>query len=101
VLDTLDIFEDKHLEARDTIVEVDHPTRGKWKFIAPPFRLSNSHVDVKPAPLLGQHTTEVLQQELGLDQGTVAKLADENAIGVLEPAGAAIVQRRQALLSNK
>jgi formyl-CoA transferase len=87
VLDTLDIFEDKHLEARDTIVEVDHPTRGKWKFIAPPFRLSNSHVDLKPAPLLGQHTTEVLQQELGLDQATVASLADEKAIGVLEPAG--------------
>jgi len=86
VLDSQDIFKDEHLRERDAIVELDHPTRGKWEFIAPPVRLSNSSVEMKPAPLLGQHTAEVLEQELGLDNEALEKLAAARAVGIPEAA---------------
>ncbi len=81
-LDTVDIFRDKHLRARGSIIELDHPERGKWEFISPPVRLSRSSVDVTPAPLLGQHTAEVLQTELGLDAGAIAELSRSGALGI-------------------
>lgn len=86
-LDSQDIFRDQHLRARNAIVELDHPTRGKWEFIAPPVRLSNSFVEMKPAPMLGQHTAEVLQADLGLDKAALDELAAAGAVGMPEPVG--------------
>jgi formyl-CoA transferase len=81
-LDSMDIFRDKHLKAREAIVTVDHPERGPWEFPAPPVRLSNSSVQVTPAPLLGQHTSEVLSRELGLRASEVSKLESDGVVGI-------------------
>ncbi len=81
-LDTVDFFRDRHLKARNAIITIEHPQRGPWEFPAPPVRLSENQVDVAPAPLLGEHTADVLGEELGLDSATIASLAESGAIGL-------------------
>lgn len=75
VFDTQDLFEHPHLLERGMVSEIDHPTRGKWKMLSPPFHMSRSSVAMTPAPLLGEHTDEVLAEELGLDRSTLERLA--------------------------
>jgi formyl-CoA transferase len=67
VLDTTDIFKDRHLLARGGVRTMHHPVRGDWDFPGPPVRLSESRVELQPSPLLGEHTEEVLAEKLGLD----------------------------------
>jgi formyl-CoA transferase len=81
VFDTRDLFEHPHLLERGMVSEIDHPTRGKWKMLAPPFHMSKSRVEMTPAPLLGEHTDEVLGEELGLDQTALAALAASGVTG--------------------
>ncbi|MFQ5879215.1 MAG: CaiB/BaiF CoA transferase family protein [Dehalococcoidia bacterium] len=80
VLDSIDLFRDRHLRERGMITALHHPVRGTWEFISPPIRMTDSKVTMKSAPLLGQHTAEVLSQELGLDSDEVRRLADDGVI---------------------
>jgi formyl-CoA transferase len=83
VYDSGDIFADRHLNARGQILTYEHPGRGTVQMPAPPVHLSNSDVPVIPAPLLGQHTAEVLTAELGLSEAELSALAGERVLGVL------------------
>jgi crotonobetainyl-CoA:carnitine CoA-transferase CaiB-like acyl-CoA transferase len=85
VYDSIDIFSDRHLAAREAIMTIDHPQRGAWEFPAPPFRLSDSAVPVTPAPLLGEHTADVLREELALAETDLARLTEAGVLGVREP----------------
>ena len=67
MLNAEDIHTDKHLIERGMIVDMDHPQRGKFKIIADPIKLTHSSFDMEPAPLLGQHTAEVLNEILGIN----------------------------------
>ena len=49
-----EIAEDKSLFATGTMVEVDHPTRGKYLSVGNPIKLSASPSEVKRSPLLGR-----------------------------------------------
>jgi len=73
---------------------VVHPQRGPWEFIAPPIHLSESDVEMEPAPMLGQHTAEVLEEVLGLDAAELERYAASGVIGILdgvpEPAPASV-----------
>jgi formyl-CoA transferase len=80
VLDSSDIFSDRHLHERGMIVTMHHPERGDWEFPGPPIHMSASHVDLAPAPLLGQHTAEVLSQELGVDAEQFRCLQDQGVV---------------------
>ena len=52
---------DKQVIAREMIVEQDHPTAGKISVVGVPVKLSETPGSVRtPAPLLGEHTAEVL-----------------------------------------
>jgi hypothetical protein len=55
-----ELAEDHSLRATGTIVEVDHPARGKYLSVGNPIKLSESPSEVKRSPLLGEHTGEVL-----------------------------------------
>lgn len=76
VFDTVDLLEHRHLRGRGAVTTVEHPVRGAWDFLAPPFRMSDSRVEMSPAPLLGEHTDQVLAQELGIPAAELAQLAE-------------------------
>ncbi len=79
VLDTGEILTDPHLLARDMIVEVNHPVRGKYLTVGNPIKLSSSPTTIGPSPLLGQHREEILK-ELGYDTAAIESLAKDGAI---------------------
>ncbi len=64
-LDTADLHNDPHLQERGFVKTLQHPTEGEIRLLGWPPRLSESDVPLQPAPLLGQHTEEVLE-ELGV-----------------------------------
>jgi formyl-CoA transferase len=78
-LDTGEILTDPHLQARDMIVEVEHPVRGKYLTAGNPIKLSASPTKISSAPLLGQHRREILT-ELGYGEADIKALEAEGAI---------------------
>lgn len=80
VLDSGDIFSDPHLKARQMVQVVDHPTRGPVEILGNPVRMNGEATTLRPSPLLGQHTAEVLCQELGLTAEEVGALAACGAV---------------------
>jgi crotonobetainyl-CoA:carnitine CoA-transferase CaiB-like acyl-CoA transferase len=84
VLDIPDALAHPQALARDMIVETEHPLAGSVKGLGLPIRFSGGRDDSRrPAPLLGQHTQEVLL-ELGYSEQDVARLRQENAVLVRE-----------------
>ena len=79
ILSMKEIAGDQSLRDSGTIVEVDHPTRGKYLTVGNPIKMSDSPTDVTRSPLLGEHTEEVLKQ-LGYGQDDIAKLREERVI---------------------
>jgi formyl-CoA transferase len=78
-LDTGEVLSDPHLRARDMIVEVEHPARGRYFTVGNPIKLSASPTAIGPSPLLGQHRHEVLK-ELGYSEAEIASLAADGAV---------------------
>lgn len=87
--------------ARGVVVEVDHPRAGKIKLLAPAVRYDGQKMEVRsrgtvfdpwreaderleqifrPPPVLGQHTVEVLREELGYSDEKIAALQQLGAI---------------------
>jgi formyl-CoA transferase len=79
ILSMKEIAEEPALRATGTIVEVDHPTRGKYLTVGNPIKLSDSSTDVTRSPLLGEHTEEVMAQ-LGYSKDQIAALREERVI---------------------
>lgn len=80
VLDSGDIFNDPHLKERGMVQVIHHPVRGDIEFLGNPIRLSKSPTELKAAPLLGQHTDEVLACELGMAGEEVAALRSRGVV---------------------
>jgi len=72
---------DPHTLARDMVRSVRHPTVGEVKMVGIPFRLNGTPAAIRRAPpLLGQHTEEVLSEELGMSAARIAQLRAEKVI---------------------
>ena len=70
------------VNARVGLVESTHPVAGTIRMTAPPVRLSETPGAVRaPAPLLGEHTEQVLRDRLGLTDNEIARLRSAGAIG--------------------
>ncbi|HEX7073714.1 MAG TPA: formyl-CoA transferase [Hyphomicrobiaceae bacterium] len=76
ILSMKELAEDQSLRATGTIVEVDHPTRGKYLTVGNPIKLSDSPADVKRSPLLGEHTEEILRDVLGYSEEEIAEIRE-------------------------
>src|SRR5262249_44747425 len=80
VFDSQDVLTDPHLRGRGMVVTVEHPTRGPGTMPGCPVQLTDSPVEARPAPLLGQHNEEVYRELLGLSAAALQKLAEEGII---------------------
>lgn len=80
ILDTADIIHDEHLRARQMIVEVQHPKRGTFTTVGCPLKLSDSPVEIRSSPLLGEHTEDVLHEVMGFDKDTVERLRQDGVV---------------------
>ena len=66
ILSMKEVAEEPSLRATGTVVEVDHPERGKYLTVGNPIKLSDSPTEVERSPLLGEHTDEVLRDVVGM-----------------------------------
>ncbi|RDJ99508.1 formyl-CoA transferase [Paraburkholderia lacunae] len=79
ILSMKEIAEEPSLRKTGTIVEVDHPLRGKYLTVGNPIKLSDSPTEVTRSPLLGEHTDEVMA-ELGYTPEQISALRTAGAI---------------------
>ena len=82
-INTIDqVVDHPQVRARGALVKSDHPIAGDVQLVGPPVRMSETPGSVRsPAPLLGQHTEQVLQHHLGLAADDIARLRQSGAIG--------------------
>jgi formyl-CoA transferase len=79
VLSMKELANSPDLRKSGSIVEVDHKVRGKYLTIGSPIKFSDLEVEVKPSPVLGEHTDEVLA-DLGYSADDIAKLHTAKAV---------------------
>ena len=78
-----EVYSDPHIQARDMVVELSHPTAGRIKSIGIPVKLSETPASIRrAAPLLGQHSEEVLRES----DFTAEEVARLVSTGILESA---------------
>jgi formyl-CoA transferase len=80
ILSMKELAEEPSLRNTGTVVEVDHPKRGKYLTVGNPIKLSDSPTDVQPSPLYGEHTDEVLRGLLGLNDEDIETARQQGAI---------------------
>lgn len=80
VLDTVELSADADLRRSGGIVTVQHPVRGEVVMPGWPVKMTDSHVQVTPAPLLGADNPSVYGELLGLDAAGLQGLKDRQAI---------------------
>lgn len=78
-------LDEPQVVARDMLVEIPHAQNPAFRMVGSPLKLSDTPVEYqRPAPMLGEHTDEVLKRRLGIDD---ARLAALKAEGVIEQLG--------------
>jgi formyl-CoA transferase len=80
ILSMKEIAEEPSLRETGTIVEVDHPERGKYLTVGCPIKMSDSEVEVTRSPLLGEHTDEILADVLGYSTEEIAEIKASGAV---------------------
>jgi formyl-CoA transferase len=80
VLDTRELIEDESLRARGMLPVMEHPVVKDYRVPAWPVRHDGAPPAVKAAPLLGEHSQQVLESWLGLGQGELEGLRAERVI---------------------
>ena len=80
ILSMKELAEDESLRKTGTVVEVDHPERGKYLTVGNPIKLSASPSDVERSPLLGEHTDEILKNVVGLSDEEIKNAKEEGAV---------------------
>jgi formyl-CoA transferase len=81
ILSMKEIAEEQSLRDTGTIVEVDHPERGKYLSVGNPVKLSASPVEVVRSPLLGEHTDEILSKVLSYTAEEIKRIRESGVVG--------------------
>jgi len=74
------VLSDPHLRERETIFDLEHPARGRFSVIGCPVRLSDSAVAARRAPLMGEHTEDVLRALAGYTPEEIQRLRENKVI---------------------
>jgi formyl-CoA transferase len=80
VLNTAEVLDNAHLRERNTVADVQHPTRGQYPMIGCPVRLSDSPVELERPPLYGEHTDHVFTNLGGLSQTDLDELRRDKVV---------------------
>ena len=80
ILSLKELSEDQGLRDTNTIVEVDHPERGKYLTVGNPIKLSDSPSKVERSPLLGEHTDEILKEFCGMSDDEIKAVREAGAV---------------------
>jgi len=80
ILSMKEIAEEPSLRATGTVVEVDHPGRGKYLTVGNPVKMSDSITEVKRSPLLGEHTDEILKDVLKFSSKEISEIKNSGAL---------------------
>ncbi|MCY3767939.1 MAG: formyl-CoA transferase [Gammaproteobacteria bacterium] len=80
ILSMKELSEEPSLRATGTIVEVDHPERGRYLTVGCPVKLSDSPVEVVRSPLLGEHTDEILASVLGYSEPEIQSIRESGVV---------------------
>ncbi len=80
VQDTLEVFDDEHLKAREMIIDMHDPARGDYKIIGCPIKIDSNELEIKPPPLLGEHSEEVLSSLLDMGPAEIAAMRSGGVI---------------------
>ena len=76
------VVDHPQVAARGALVECEHPIAGSIRMVAPPIRMSDTPGSVRrPAPLVGEHTDQILRDVLGMTDGEIDHLRRAGAIG--------------------
>lgn len=75
VLSVAELFDSPQLRQRNFFRQVEHPELGRQRYPGPPFVMSETPLEMMPAPLLGQHTAEVLSEFAGVGGQGLVQLA--------------------------
>jgi len=79
--DFKEVFENEQVISRNVQLNVPHPTVGNMKLVASPMKLSKTPTEVRMAPpTLGQHTDEILQERLKLDDAAINELHQKGIV---------------------
>lgn len=82
VNDIAEVFSNDQVLARGMVQSYEHPTVGEVKYPPSPVKFSDWDASRKPAPMLGEHTVEVLTELLGLEESTVRAMARDGVVQV-------------------
>ncbi|VVO19011.1 CaiB/BaiF CoA transferase family protein [Pseudomonas fluorescens] len=78
-------LDEPQVQARNMLVNIPHPLKADFVTVGSPIKMSGTPVEyLRPAPMLGEHTDEVLKRRLGLDD---ERLGELKARGVIEQLG--------------
>lgn len=80
VQDTCEVFDDDHLKAREMILDMHDPVRGNYQVIGCPIKIDSNEIEIKPPPLLGEHSEDVLSSMLDMDQDEIATMRANGVI---------------------
>jgi formyl-CoA transferase len=78
--DTGEVLADPHLKAREMILDIDYPTRGTYKTVGCPIKLSDSPAEVTRPPLLGEHAEALLGELCGVDPEEFERLREDGVV---------------------
>ncbi len=80
ILSMKELSEEPSLRETGTVVEVDHPERGKYLTVGNPIKLSDSPAEVRRSPLLGEHTEEILREVVGFNDDEIISAQTVGAV---------------------
>jgi len=85
VNDFAGVFSDPQTQERGMVASYDHPTLGEVRYPPSPVKFSDWEMPRNPAPMLGEHTEEILTERLGLSPEDVARLEADEVVAVWRP----------------